>query len=152
MLIVVRGLPFTADGRVALARRSEQCTHQPGLFEFPGGKVETDDRSLSKALRREIDEEFGCPCLWISPIPIHHARRTIQDGKYCGSEHVTFAYPVIIDAAHIRLGNEHTGLHMAERLRELPTISDCTPFTHAAAQAMLGTPRRLLTPHARKFI
>jgi len=44
-------------GRVLLTRRAEE-SHQGGLWEFPGGKLEPGE-SLSRALKREIREELG---------------------------------------------------------------------------------------------
>ena len=46
-----------ARARVLLARRPED-KHQGGLWEFPGGKVETGE-SVQHALARELDEELG---------------------------------------------------------------------------------------------
>ncbi|MCW8907453.1 MAG: Nudix family hydrolase [Sedimenticola sp.] len=44
-------------GRVLLTRRA-QGSHQGGLWEFPGGKLEPGE-SLAQALKREIREELG---------------------------------------------------------------------------------------------
>ncbi len=46
-----------ADGRVLLSRRANDA-HQGGLWEFPGGKVDSGE-DVQSALRREIDEELG---------------------------------------------------------------------------------------------
>jgi 8-oxo-dGTP diphosphatase len=45
------------SGQILLSRRPEHV-HQGGLWEFPGGKVETGE-SLTEALQREIHEELG---------------------------------------------------------------------------------------------
>ena len=46
-----------ADGRVLVSRRAKNA-HQGGLWEFPGGKVDSGE-DVQSALRREIDEELG---------------------------------------------------------------------------------------------
>ncbi|EKK5197511.1 pyrimidine (deoxy)nucleoside triphosphate diphosphatase [Cronobacter sakazakii] len=45
------------DGQVLLAQRSPDCD-QPGLWEFPGGKVEPGE-SQPAALARELAEELA---------------------------------------------------------------------------------------------
>lgn len=54
--------------QVLIAKRPEN-KHQGGLWEFPGGKVETDENVLT-ALGREVQEELG--------IDVQHARPLIQ--------------------------------------------------------------------------
>ncbi|WP_114522128.1 (deoxy)nucleoside triphosphate pyrophosphohydrolase [Altererythrobacter sp. ZODW24] len=56
-LAVVAAAIAGADGRVLLHRRPEGKAHA-GLWEFPGGKVETGE-SPRCALVREIAEELG---------------------------------------------------------------------------------------------
>ncbi|MEJ2529180.1 MAG: Nudix family hydrolase [Gammaproteobacteria bacterium] len=61
-----------ADGRVLLTKRA-QHSHQGGLWEFPGGKLEPGE-SLGQGLRREIKEELGLELLAHRPLlrNLHH--------------------------------------------------------------------------------
>lgn len=59
-------------GKILLTRRQAH-THQGGLWEFPGGKVERRE-DLAQALRREIREELGIEVITHQPlISITHA-------------------------------------------------------------------------------
>ena len=56
-LLVCAVALIDADGRVLMAKRPEGKTLS-GLWEFPGGKVEQDERP-EDALIRELKEELG---------------------------------------------------------------------------------------------
>jgi 8-oxo-dGTP diphosphatase len=56
--IDVVGAVIIRDGAILCAQRGPDG-HLPGLWEFPGGKVEAGE-TPHHALAREIDEELGC--------------------------------------------------------------------------------------------
>jgi len=56
------------DGRWFLQRRDPAAAFLPGLWEFPGGKVEPDE-AATEALRRELQEELAWEPVRIEPLP-----------------------------------------------------------------------------------
>jgi 8-oxo-dGTP diphosphatase len=58
-------LARASDGRVLVAQRPDHA-HQGGLWEFPGGKVESGE-AASEALARELREELGIRVLAAGP-------------------------------------------------------------------------------------
>lgn len=68
---VAVGVVLDEAGRVLIARRADN-SHQGGLWEFPGGKVEPGE-SLAIALARELREELGIDIGRTSALlEIHH--------------------------------------------------------------------------------
>ena len=63
---VAVGVILDASRRVLLTRRAED-SHQGGLWEFPGGKVEPGE-TLLDALARELQEELGIRVRRSSPL------------------------------------------------------------------------------------
>jgi 8-oxo-dGTP diphosphatase len=55
------------DGRVLVARRPDDAEHLPGVWEFPGGKVEAGE-SPEEAARRELSEETGLTAGALEPL------------------------------------------------------------------------------------
>lgn len=57
LIHVAAGVITDAGGRVLIAKRP-MGTHQGGLWEFPGGKLESNE-PVAQGLVRELDEELG---------------------------------------------------------------------------------------------
>lgn len=71
-LVEVVAAAIICNNRVLAARRGPRMA-LPGLWEFPGGKIESGE-SLETALHREILEELGCSIEIRHPITTtHHA-------------------------------------------------------------------------------
>ncbi len=93
---VAVGIVADAAGAVLIARRPDHA-HQGGLWEFPGGKVETDE-AVEAALQRELHEELGITVQVAEPwLRVRHAypdktvlldvwRVTAWDGEPRGRE------------------------------------------------------------------
>lgn len=104
LLLVAAAALVDPDGRVLICRRPEG-KQLAGLWEFPGGKVETGE-TPEAALIRELDEELGiqvrAPCL--APfvfashayedfhllMPLYLCRR--WDGQVTAREHPEIAW------------------------------------------------------------
>lgn len=67
------------DGRVLIARRLKH-THQGGLLEFPGGKVEPGE-TVQQALVREIAEETGLKLIESALQPVIGIRHDYGDKR-----------------------------------------------------------------------
>ena len=82
-LQVAVGVLRDGQNRVLLARRHAQ-SHQGGLWEFPGGKVD-DGETLEQALRRELAEEIGI--LVRAHRPLLTVRHDYGDKRVCLDVH-----------------------------------------------------------------
>jgi 8-oxo-dGTP diphosphatase len=76
LTLVAAAALIDADSRVLIARRAEGKAFA-GLWEFPGGKVEMDERP-EEALVRELKEELGI---------------TVEEACLAPLTFVSFAYP-----------------------------------------------------------
>jgi 8-oxo-dGTP diphosphatase len=93
---VAVGVICGTDGKILIAKRPESV-HQGGLWEFPGGKVDSGE-SIKQALARELREELNVDVLASEPlIQIRHHypdksvlldvhRVTRFSGVACGNE------------------------------------------------------------------
>ena len=74
---VAVGVIFNSQGQILIARRHDDA-HQGGLWEFPGGKVESDE-SVCDALARELHEELGINIQASSCKPLIEIRHDYSD-------------------------------------------------------------------------
>ena len=74
---VAVGVIFNSQGQILIARRHDDA-HQGGLWEFPGGKVESDE-SVCDALARELHEELGINIQTSSCKPLIEIRHDYSD-------------------------------------------------------------------------
>ncbi len=58
LLDVTAAIISDSEGRILLARRPADDRHEPGKWEFPGGKVEVGESAIT-CLQRELREELG---------------------------------------------------------------------------------------------
>jgi 8-oxo-dGTP diphosphatase len=72
---VVVGILMNAEKQVFIAQRSAEGTY-PLKWEFPGGKVESDE-TFEEALKRELYEELGCEIQ--PPFELFHSNDIIYD-------------------------------------------------------------------------
>lgn len=96
LIHVAVGVIVGADGKILIAKRP-QTTHQGGLWEFPGGKVDAGE-SVQQALVRELKEELAINVIASEPlIQIRHhypdksvlldVHKVIHfEGEPCGAE------------------------------------------------------------------
>lgn len=76
-LHVAVGVIRDGNGNILLTQRAKHA-HQGGLWEFPGGKLETDE-TVTQALTRELREEVGITVRTAKPlIKIHHRYPDLQ--------------------------------------------------------------------------
>lgn len=103
-LLVNRAVVFD-DDRFLLLQRSYEDSYNPGLWEFPGGKVDGGEDSLD-GLKREVLEETG---LKIEPQagPAHVESQMIRGGKHNGRLHVTLFHSAVLLGGELAISDEH---------------------------------------------
>jgi 8-oxo-dGTP diphosphatase len=77
LLLVVAAALIDVDGRVLLAQRPKGKALE-GLWEFPGGKMDTSERP-EDALIRELREELGVEAKAACLAPLTFASHTYKD-------------------------------------------------------------------------
>ena len=113
---VAVGVIVDSEQRVLLAKRSES-SHQGGLWEFPGGKVEAGE-AVSVALARELQEELA--------IKVESAEPLLEVRHDYADKSVLLDVWVVSDFSGEACGNE------GQRIEWVP-ISQLAEFEFPAA-------------------
>lgn len=98
---VAVGVIKNSLGQILIAKRADDV-HQGGLWEFPGGKVETGESVLS-ALTRELQEELA--------IEVSSAQPLIQICHDYGDKSVQLDVCIVDEFAGTAVGNEGQPVH-----------------------------------------
>jgi 8-oxo-dGTP diphosphatase len=123
MVPVVAAALIDESGRVLLQQRQAGRAHG-GLWEFPGGKVETGE-TLDLALRREIAEELGIALDPASLAPLSFSAAA-------GDAHVVLLYTCRVWAGDPQcLDAEELGWFSAAELESLPLVPLDVPLARA---------------------
>ena len=102
---VAVGVLVDSKGRVLIARRPPS-SHQGGLWEFPGGKVEAHE-AVTDALTRELAEELGVKVLSTAPLlqvnhtylekavllDVHHVIEWVEEPRGCEGQPLVWVMP-----------------------------------------------------------
>lgn len=103
-LIVGRAI-IQEGNSILMLQRSETDTHNPGLWEFPGGKIDANEE-LVDGLIREVKEETGLTIS--SPSSLAHVgSELISEGKYAGRLYVALFYVAQIADGDLIISDEH---------------------------------------------
>ncbi|MGZ0076992.1 Nudix family hydrolase [Methylomonas sp. YC3] len=123
-LHVAVGVIRDGDGRILITQRAKHA-HQGGLWEFPGGKLETDE-PVQQALARELAEEVG--------IQVETATPLIKINHDYGDRHVLLDVWNVSAFAGQARGCEGQAMRWidAEQLKEFTFPAANTPIIAAA--------------------
>lgn len=103
-LLVSRAI-VSENSRILLLQRSHDDSYNPGLWEFPGGKVDPGE-VIEQALVREVYEETGLLVKASSSIA-HVENELIEYGKYSGRLYVALFYAAQRLGGDLMLSREH---------------------------------------------
>ena len=106
VVLVNRCIVFNTKGKFLLIKRSMNDYNAPGLWEFPGGKLD-EGQDLSQALEREVLEETGLLVLPTTRIAFTDSS-VIPKGKYKGLPYVVIIGIGKMIGGKFKLSEEHT--------------------------------------------
>lgn len=106
VVLVNRCIIINKDGKFLLVKRSPNDYNAPGLWEFPGGKLE-EGQDVSQALEREVFEETGLSLTTTTRVAFVESY-IIPKGKYEGMPFVVIIGIGKNTDDKVTLSEEHT--------------------------------------------
>lgn len=147
---VAVGVIVGSDGAILIAKRPDK-THQGGLWEFPGGKVESGE-SLFEALQRELKEELAIDITATTPLikirhdygdkivllDVHKVNHFSGDPKGNEGQPVAWVLPENLHDYEFPAANRPiiTAINLPSRLLITGTFSDLTDFDRRLKRAL----------------
>lgn len=128
ILLVSRAFVINDSQELLLIRRSQTDSNNAGLWEAPGGKLETG-QDLSHGLEREIQEETG---LIAQPTtyPLFADSFVLGNGKYAGLTYLVLFGVCKLIGGELKLSEEHSDSVWVSADKALDY--ELTPETHKA--------------------
>ena len=111
--LVVRALIKNEKGDILILKRSIHSRSNPGLWELPGGKVESGE-DFDQALVREIKEETSLDISLTKAIGVAQ-----QDHPHRHSVHIIIM--VDVDSGELKISDEHEDYKWAS-LEKIKTL------------------------------
>jgi 8-oxo-dGTP diphosphatase len=103
-LLVNRAI-ISNNNKILLLQRAKEDSHNALVWEFPGGKIDTDEEPID-GLIREVFEETGLTIELSSPLA-HVESELITAGKYEGRLYVALFYAAQKLSGDVVLSSEH---------------------------------------------
>ena len=104
-IIVARGIIQDNRDNVLLLKRINGDTHNPDLWEFPGGKLETG-QDLTQGRDREVFEETGLQIAVSNPLAYVESY-IIESGRYMGTPYFVVVSLARVISGRLQLSTEH---------------------------------------------
>ncbi|MBP9728165.1 MAG: NUDIX domain-containing protein [Candidatus Moranbacteria bacterium] len=115
--LAVKGIIRNDKGEILVLKRSDQDDHKPGVWETPGGGVDTEE-APQKALEREVMEETGLAIIVKEPFNIFTFRKDSGEFK------VGMTFLCETTSGEVTLSHEHSEYRwiLPSEFKNLPSV------------------------------
>lgn len=99
--LAVKGIVRNEKGEILVLKRSDEDDHKPGVWETPGGGIDSEE-APQKALKREVMEESGLAILVKEPFNVFTFRKDSGEFK------VGITFLCDLQSGEVQLSHEHS--------------------------------------------